>query len=349
MTMELGVVEVGHRQRHPDREPVEYDAPGFAHGPHPSDDLAVATFAGEEHDRTRSVHLEDPEPGCPTRHRDGEIHSDRPGLARLVGSTDHAVVAFGPDRTKQVARSSPCIDSGGQIADRPEPGRPLGLLGRPVDRRCRLDESEKVVDSVTGHNPIGHVSFVGQSRQIHGPDLGGVGQHRTHYVDNTCPPDVVVVPEHDDPRPGQIGPSPFGRPVLRPHRVRRGRESDPGHGVCVFLTLDHEHRHPFGDCMLQLAQAIGDSGDTLHVGDPPTLPVGPTLGETVPGTPDDLIEQLSGCVDVVIRGHDPVIGLPVVPVGEEITHAESECSEDVGGVAPGVTMQQDPAVFSLSE
>ena len=114
---------------------------------------------------------------------------------------------------------------------------------------------------------------------------------------------VVVVGQDADGESLEV-PVQFLRPLVGAAGVAGGDEAEARQPIDVLLALDDENGI-IGGVRPQLEQPIGHLADALDAPGPASLAVRTALAEVLRLVADDLEQQLSGLVAVVVGGDDP--------------------------------------------
>ena len=112
-------------------------------------------------------------------------------------------------------------------------------IGRAVERRCDLDQSEQFVPVMPGRLPVDDVALGRQTGQLDHFDRGGHGPQRLGDVLGMAAPGRVLVRQDDDLLGVEVGVV-LTPPLARPHGIAGGGQA-PGEKRQHFrLAFDDE-------------------------------------------------------------------------------------------------------------
>jgi hypothetical protein len=185
-------------------------------------------------------------------------------------------------------------------------------LGGPVGRG--LDQFVQRLDSAALREPIGCVALVGQAGKVEEADARGLAHERAGNGLGMIPSGLVVIGQHDDIGAGElIG---VGVPPLAGAAWVAGcDDAKARQAFNVLLALDDEHAPFQRESFHQVGQAVENAGDALEIPDPAALAVGPPLAECFWGEPDDLEQQRSEFVCVVVTRDDLLLRICAAVAG----------------------------------
>jgi hypothetical protein len=197
--------------------------------------------------------------------------------------------------------------------------RLVGRLRAVVDPVGRLvDQRVERLDRAPGAEPVACVALVGEAGELEETNTRRLADERAGNGLGMIPSGLVVVGQHDD-----IGASELigvGLPPLAgTARIAGRHDAKVRQRLDILLALDDEHTPLRGDRFGQVGQAVENAGNALEIPDPATLAVGPPLAECFWGEPDDLEQQRSKFVGVVVTRDDLVLKICAAVAGVAVT------------------------------
>ena len=172
-----------------------------------------------------------------------------------------------------------------------------------LPERCGLAERDQLLGITARVEPVGHVAALRQTRQRHDADAGGDAVQVRRDLLGMAAAGVVVVRQDVDVRALEVRVQ-LGRPLVGAAGVAGGDEAEAREAIDVLLAFDDEDGI-IGSVGPQLEQPIGHLADALDPPGPASLAVRTALTEVLRLVADDLEEQLSGLVAVIVGGDDP--------------------------------------------